>query len=120
VTASKLAMLAAELAAGREQVGGATVLVTFGVFVCVCVCVCVNVVSDKRRCCMCVCGLRTGRWCDCACDVHLCSLHYAHKNLTINMQLHTLQLQTCNFTFSNFTPYRRMSRLPRCAPRRVL
>jgi hypothetical protein len=30
------------------------------------------------------------RWCDCSRDVYLCSLHSAHANLTIDMQLHTL------------------------------
>jgi TNF receptor-associated protein 1 len=29
------------------------------------------------------------RWCDCSCDVHLCSLHSAHANLTVNVQLFT-------------------------------
>jgi hypothetical protein len=29
-----------------------------------------------------------------SCDVHLCSLHSAHANLTVNVQLYTLQLRT--------------------------
>jgi hypothetical protein len=37
-------------------------------------------------------ALLGGRWCKCSCDVHLCSLHSAHANLTINMQLYTRQL----------------------------
>jgi hypothetical protein len=32
-----------------------------------------------------------GKWCDCSCDVYLCSLPSAHANLTINMQFYTLQ-----------------------------
>jgi hypothetical protein len=28
-----------------------------------------------------------GRWCECSSDVHMCSLHSAHTNFTINMQL---------------------------------
>jgi hypothetical protein len=35
--------------------------------------------------------LTTGRYCECSCDVHLCSLHSVHATLTINMHLHTLQ-----------------------------
>jgi ankyrin repeat protein len=31
------------------------------------------------------------RRCECSCDVYLCFLHSAHANLTINMQLYTLQ-----------------------------
>jgi hypothetical protein len=31
------------------------------------------------------------RWCDCSCDVHVCSLHSAHTNLpTMNMPLRTI------------------------------
>jgi hypothetical protein len=28
-----------------------------------------------------------GRWCECSSDVHFCSLHSAHANLKVNMQL---------------------------------
>jgi hypothetical protein len=31
------------------------------------------------------------RQCECTCDVHSCSPHSAHANLTISMQLHTRQ-----------------------------
>jgi hypothetical protein len=30
------------------------------------------------------------RWCECFCDIRVCSLHSAHAILTINMQFHTL------------------------------
>jgi hypothetical protein len=36
--------------------------------------------SDRKAC----------RWCHCSCDVQLGSLHSAHANLTINMQLQIL------------------------------
>jgi serine/threonine protein kinase len=39
-------------------------------------------------------GHGKGGWCDCSCDVYVCSLHSAHTNLTINMQLYTLQRPT--------------------------
>jgi hypothetical protein len=32
-----------------------------------------------------------GRWCECSCDVHLCSLHSAHAHLTVYTQLCTRQ-----------------------------
>jgi hypothetical protein len=33
---------------------------------------------------------RISRWCECSCDVPLCTLHPAHAILTINMQFYTL------------------------------
>jgi hypothetical protein len=32
-----------------------------------------------------------GRWYECSCDVHLCSLHAVHAKLTSNMQINTLR-----------------------------
>jgi hypothetical protein len=39
--------------------------------------------------------LRT--WCECSCGFHFCSLHSALANLTINMQLFTLQVECGDF-----------------------
>jgi NAD(P)-dependent dehydrogenase (short-subunit alcohol dehydrogenase family) len=36
-------------------------------------------------------GRVISRWCECCCDIHLCSLHSARANLTISMPLHALQ-----------------------------